>query len=60
LQTEAGYEREHGKEKDDTGGNAAKYIETGEEIHKPETELGRLWKEPLKWREEFMPVLKPA
>jgi hypothetical protein len=37
-----------------------KYIEMGEEIHKLEMELDRLWKEPVKWREEFMAILKPA
>ena len=36
------------------------YIEMGEEIHKLEMELGRLWKEPINWREEFMSILKPA
>jgi len=36
------------------------YIEMGEEIHKLEVELGRLWKEPLEWRKEFIPILKPA
>ena len=37
-----------------------RYIEMGEEIHKREKELGRLWEDPLKWREEFMAVLRPA
>jgi len=36
------------------------YIEMGEEIHKLEMELGRLWKEPLEWREEFVSILRPA
>ena len=37
-----------------------RYIEMGEEIHKREKELGRLWEDPLKWREEFTAVLRPA
>ena len=36
------------------------YIEMGEKIHELEIELGRLWMDPIKWREEFMAILKPA
>jgi len=38
----------------------SKYSEMGEEIHNLEMELGHLWQEPIKWREEFMSILKPA